>query len=161
MYILNSIAGYCIAADGKFTTAKLLVPRCLDMCDTNTIRRFFRKMWHYMDAYSYVLHSFVCYITHCVLYFTARDWMHRRLRLLSKSTSRIAALGPRVRSSDKCDSSECNTPPRMHPPTLQVSLTFIPGPPAQKLCFCGHVSNFGDDFFFENRLNVIRTQFST
>ena len=36
----------------------------------------------------------------------------------------------------------------MHPPTLQVSLTFIPSPPAQKLCFCGHVSNFGDEFYF-------------
>ncbi|KAH7925369.1 hypothetical protein BV22DRAFT_1011364 [Leucogyrophana mollusca] len=43
--------GYRNASDGKFTTAKVLVPQCLDMCDTLTIRRFFRKSWRYMDAY--------------------------------------------------------------------------------------------------------------
>jgi hypothetical protein len=43
-----------LAADGKFATAKTLVPQCLDMADALTIRRFFRKMWHYMDAYRLV-----------------------------------------------------------------------------------------------------------
>ncbi|KAG0708421.1 hypothetical protein DFH29DRAFT_892416 [Suillus ampliporus] len=46
-----SDSGYRKASDGKFTTAKVLVPQCLDMCETLTIRRFFRKMWRYMDAY--------------------------------------------------------------------------------------------------------------
>ena len=42
---------YRAATDGKFKTAKDLVPKCLDSCDTVTIRRFFRKTWRYMDAY--------------------------------------------------------------------------------------------------------------
>ena len=40
-----------IATDGKSPTAKLLVPKCLDMADVITIWRFFRKSWCYMDAY--------------------------------------------------------------------------------------------------------------
>ncbi|KIM89756.1 hypothetical protein PILCRDRAFT_195617 [Piloderma croceum F 1598] len=47
-----SCSGYCNTSDGKFTTAKVLVPQCLDLCNTTTIRRFFRKTWRYMDAYS-------------------------------------------------------------------------------------------------------------
>ncbi|KAG2753861.1 hypothetical protein P692DRAFT_201705046, partial [Suillus brevipes Sb2] len=30
---------------------EILVPQCLDMCETLIIRRFFRKTWRYMDAY--------------------------------------------------------------------------------------------------------------
>lgn len=37
--------------DGKFKNAKELVLKCLDMADVVTIRRFFRKVWRYMDAY--------------------------------------------------------------------------------------------------------------
>ena len=53
---LNScaFAGYRNLADGKFVTAKILVPQCLNMCDTLTIRQFFRKTWRYMEAYRYV-----------------------------------------------------------------------------------------------------------
>ncbi|OAX34896.1 hypothetical protein K503DRAFT_697887, partial [Rhizopogon vinicolor AM-OR11-026] len=41
------------ASDGTtFTTAKTLVPECLDLCDTLAIRQFFRKSWRYMDGYS-------------------------------------------------------------------------------------------------------------
>lgn len=43
--------GYREASDGKFTTARELVPQCLDLCDVFTIRRFFRKCWRYMDSY--------------------------------------------------------------------------------------------------------------
>ena len=46
--------GYWIASDGKFTTAKTLVPQCLDMCDTLIIWRFFQKTWRYIDAYAYI-----------------------------------------------------------------------------------------------------------
>lgn len=46
--------GYRNVTDGKFSTAKTLVPQCLDMCDVLTIRRFFHKAWRYMDAYRYV-----------------------------------------------------------------------------------------------------------
>jgi hypothetical protein len=42
-----------VASDGKFGTAKTLVPQCLDMADVKTIQQFFRKTWHYMDAYWY------------------------------------------------------------------------------------------------------------
>ncbi|KAG2335897.1 hypothetical protein BDR05DRAFT_897530 [Suillus weaverae] len=42
---------YRKASDGKFTTVKVLVPQCLDMCETLTIHWFFCKMWRYMDAY--------------------------------------------------------------------------------------------------------------
>ena len=44
-------SGFRIASDGKFPTAKILVPKCLDMADVFTIRRFFHKSWRYMDAY--------------------------------------------------------------------------------------------------------------
>jgi hypothetical protein len=46
---------YRSLADGKFTTAKVLVPKCLDSCSLITIRKFFQKAWRYMDAYQYVL----------------------------------------------------------------------------------------------------------
>ncbi|KZT03152.1 uncharacterized protein LAESUDRAFT_738373 [Laetiporus sulphureus 93-53] len=39
------------AADETFPTAKRLVPQILDACSVKTIRAFFRKAWHYMDAY--------------------------------------------------------------------------------------------------------------
>jgi len=35
-------AGYRLASEGRFTTARDLVPQCLDLVDTKTIRRFFR-----------------------------------------------------------------------------------------------------------------------
>ncbi|KIY47167.1 hypothetical protein FISHEDRAFT_45850 [Fistulina hepatica ATCC 64428] len=35
----------------KFTTAQVLIPKCLDMANKITIRRFFRKTWRYLDAY--------------------------------------------------------------------------------------------------------------
>ena len=46
-----SCSGYCNASDSKFTTAKFLVPQCLDLCNTTTIHHFFCNMWQYMDAY--------------------------------------------------------------------------------------------------------------
>ena len=46
--------GYRRSADGRFATAKLLVPECLDACELITIRRFFQKTWRYMDVYRYV-----------------------------------------------------------------------------------------------------------
>jgi hypothetical protein len=48
---LRPYSGYCKALDGKFATAKVLVLRCLNMCDTLTIWRFFHKTWRYRDAY--------------------------------------------------------------------------------------------------------------
>lgn len=53
-FMLNVRSGFRNASNGKFTTAKTLVPQCLDLCDTTTIRRFFRKCWRYMDAYRYI-----------------------------------------------------------------------------------------------------------
>jgi hypothetical protein len=44
-------AGYQNLTNGRFATAKLLVPQCLDSCDVITIRRFYRKVWRYIDAY--------------------------------------------------------------------------------------------------------------
>ncbi|KAJ7584549.1 hypothetical protein C8J56DRAFT_1027796 [Mycena floridula] len=37
--------------DGKFPTAKKLVPECLNSITTLHIRKFFRHCWRYMDAY--------------------------------------------------------------------------------------------------------------
>jgi hypothetical protein len=37
--------------DGRFKTAKTIVPQCLDSCSVTTIRRFFQKSWRYIDAY--------------------------------------------------------------------------------------------------------------
>ncbi|OAX39722.1 hypothetical protein K503DRAFT_855858, partial [Rhizopogon vinicolor AM-OR11-026] len=39
----QNIASFRNASDGTFTTAKTLVPECLDLCDILTIRQFFRK----------------------------------------------------------------------------------------------------------------------
>jgi hypothetical protein len=38
-------------ADGRFATARVLVPQCLDSCSVTMIRRFFQKAWRYIDAY--------------------------------------------------------------------------------------------------------------
>jgi hypothetical protein len=46
---------YRESADGTFSTAKALVPKCLDAVSTNTIRRYFNLTWRYLDAYRYVL----------------------------------------------------------------------------------------------------------
>jgi hypothetical protein len=49
--ILDLRAGYRNMADGRFATAKTLVPQCLDSCNLTTIRRFFQKSWRFMDSY--------------------------------------------------------------------------------------------------------------
>jgi len=43
--------GYRKFADGRFSTAKVLIEQCLDACDLITICRFFWKTWRYIDAY--------------------------------------------------------------------------------------------------------------
>jgi hypothetical protein len=53
--------GYRRISDGKFPTARRVIPECLDMCDTLTIRRFFRKSWRYMDAYRCVSRALFAY----------------------------------------------------------------------------------------------------
>jgi hypothetical protein len=50
IYGIN-VTGYRNASDGKFSTTKVLVPQCLDMCKMITMCCFFRKVWRYMDAY--------------------------------------------------------------------------------------------------------------
>jgi len=44
--LLNLVAfpGYHNLADGKFATAKILVPKCLDMCDTPPSDSFSAKL---------------------------------------------------------------------------------------------------------------------
>jgi hypothetical protein len=64
IYYHSFFSGYRNVSDGKFATAKRIVPACLDMCDTLTIRRFFRKAWRYMDAYLCVLVFFIAVGTH-------------------------------------------------------------------------------------------------
>ena len=51
--VLLRSTGYRTLSDGRFATAKRLVPQCLDSCDLITIRKFFRKAWRYIDAYRY------------------------------------------------------------------------------------------------------------
>jgi hypothetical protein len=53
-YLSLGSAGYRNLSDGRFATAKVLVPQCLDSCDLITIRKFFRKAWRYIDAYRYL-----------------------------------------------------------------------------------------------------------
>jgi hypothetical protein len=59
IYCYSFFSGYHNVSDGKFATAKRIVPECLDMCNTLTIRWFFRKAWRYVDAYSCVLVFFI------------------------------------------------------------------------------------------------------
>ena len=49
---LTQLSGYRNVSDGRFKTAKVLVPQCLDACGLITIRKFFRKTWRYIDAYN-------------------------------------------------------------------------------------------------------------
>lgn len=49
----RDITGFQITSDGKFPTAKCLIPEIRDACPTKTIRAFFHKSWRYMDAYMY------------------------------------------------------------------------------------------------------------
>ena len=72
-FILNVSSGFRNASDRKFMTAKTLVPQCLDLCDTTTIRQFFRKCWCYMDAYRYVTAHLVKRLTDLAI--PGRDWM--------------------------------------------------------------------------------------
>ena len=48
---LPLLSGYRNLADGRFATARTLVPQCLDSCPLITIRKFFRKARRYLDAY--------------------------------------------------------------------------------------------------------------
>jgi len=48
---LPHLSGYRNLADGRFPTARTLIPECLDSCPLITIRRFFQKSWRYLDAY--------------------------------------------------------------------------------------------------------------
>ena len=48
---LPRLSGYRNLADGRFPTARTLVPECLDSCQLITIRKFFQKSWRYLDAY--------------------------------------------------------------------------------------------------------------
>jgi hypothetical protein len=50
-HTLPWLSGYRNLADGRFVTAKALIPQCLDSCEPITIRRFFQKSWRYIDAY--------------------------------------------------------------------------------------------------------------
>jgi hypothetical protein len=47
----TSLSGYRNLADGRFATARALIPQCLDACELITIRKFFQKTWRYIDAY--------------------------------------------------------------------------------------------------------------
>ena len=82
-----------MAADGKFATAKKLVPKCLGSCDLVTICRFFHKTWHYMDAYACV-ESFFFSPNKCSLpsSFTVKASVGSRLNMLYTSISLIGQL---------------------------------------------------------------------
>jgi hypothetical protein len=60
--LIFGFPGYHNSVDGRFITAKALVPQCLDSCSTITIHKFFWKMWRYIDTYRYVLHVHIQYI---------------------------------------------------------------------------------------------------
>ena len=62
IHLIFCFPGYYDSADGKFNTAKALVPQCLDSCNVITICKFFQKMWRYIGmcylhtcTYAYVL----------------------------------------------------------------------------------------------------------
>ena len=44
---------YRATSDGRFATAKHIIPEILDSIDAKLIRKFFRKCWRYMDAYEF------------------------------------------------------------------------------------------------------------
>ncbi|KAJ7230092.1 hypothetical protein GGX14DRAFT_344067 [Mycena pura] len=50
-FLCAILLGFRERTDGSFPRAKVLVPECLDVISTDTIRRYFRQCWRYMDAY--------------------------------------------------------------------------------------------------------------
>src|SRR6266481_8431000 len=42
---------YHAVSDGRFATAKRVIPEILDSIETKLLCKFFRKCWRYMDAY--------------------------------------------------------------------------------------------------------------
>ena len=45
--------GYWNCTDGRFVTVKVLVLKCINVCNLITIHHFFQKIRRYMDAYRY------------------------------------------------------------------------------------------------------------
>lgn len=68
------LSDYREASDGRFKTAQELVPQCLNLCSVETIRRYFRKCWRYMDAYR----SFPFIILIFSYIFTYYNLLHRK-----------------------------------------------------------------------------------
>ena len=68
--LLILILGLCALNDGTFLTAKRLFPKFLDSCPKNVIQTFYQKLWHYMDAYRYILILFYFYLTYCIMFIT-------------------------------------------------------------------------------------------
>jgi len=51
---LRALPEYCAQSNTKFMTVKALVPKILDSAGPTLFHKFFRKSWHYIDAYQYV-----------------------------------------------------------------------------------------------------------
>jgi len=49
--VLPQLSGYRNQTNGRFPTAKVLVPQCLNACKPMMIRKFFWKTWRYINAY--------------------------------------------------------------------------------------------------------------
>ncbi|KAF9456765.1 hypothetical protein BDZ94DRAFT_1274889 [Collybia nuda] len=49
--------GYGCLGDSTFKMARQLVPELLDACEVKTICAFYRKAWHYTDAYDWGLNA--------------------------------------------------------------------------------------------------------
>jgi hypothetical protein len=100
IWLISSNAGFCAASDGKFLTAKVLVPQCLDMADVFTIRHFFCKTWRYMDAYQYALSCL--HFGTLLISLPAKDLMWNRLSLPQGNISNTDRLVPSPRFWMQC-----------------------------------------------------------
>lgn len=87
-----SAIGFCAASNGKFVTAKILVPQCLNMADTLTIQQFFQNFWHYMDTYWYVSSPQCLLLLPNDFCETGKVLTHSKLPSLWRNTSCTAVL---------------------------------------------------------------------
>ena len=141
-------AGYHITADGKFVTAKVLVPMCLDMCDITIIQQFFCKGWCYMDTYLYKLSFFFCLLYLLTMYHHCSKGLNANQIAFVikkyKSQCQVGLPSEIIAHMQHFQVWYTISAARMHAPTNH---NLYMGPPGQKSSLCGHVSNLGDQNF--------------
>ena len=82
---------YRAVSNCKFAMAKKLIPEILDSVEIKLLHKFFRKSWHYIDAYGYVPLQFH---NMCLHSWAGKAWMFTKQHLQWEYTSLTVTLVP-------------------------------------------------------------------